>query len=359
VKDSARDFLFRLLGTPSPSGYEWPVQDLVRSYLGPIADTVSTDSHGNVIGVKNPGAPLRMLLAGHCDQIGLIIQYIDAEGYCSVQPIGGWDPMQLIGSRVVVWGAAGPVPGVIARKPIHLLTEEERKVVPKMKDLWIDVGARDKADLEGVIRIGDCVTVELRVQPLRNNLLASPAMDDKVGLWVVLEAFRRAVAAGPLACSLHVASTVQEEIGLRGAQTSAFGVDPQVAIAVDVTHATDCPTIDKKSEGEISLGKGPVVFRGPNMNPHVVERLVATAAAQSIPFQLSASGRATPTDANVLQTTRAGVATALVSIPNRYMHSAVETVSLDDLDHAAELLAGFVRGLEPGIDWSPGAPRPR
>jgi len=356
VKDSARDFLFRLLGTPSPSGYEWPIQALVRAYLEPVADAVSTDSHGNVIGVKNAGAPLRMLLAGHCDQIGLIVQYIDGEGYCSVQPIGGWDPMQLIGSRVVVWGAGGPVPGVIARKPIHLLTEEERKVVPKMKDLWIDVGARDKADLEGVIRIGDCVTVELRVQPLRNNLVASPAMDDKVGLWVVLEAFRRAVEAGPLACALHVASTVQEEIGLRGAQTSAFGVDPHVAIAVDVTHATDCPTIDKKSEGEISLGKGPVVFRGPNMNPQVVERLVAAAAARSIPFQFSASGRATPTDANVLQTTRAGVATALVSIPNRYMHSAVETVSLDDLDRAADLLAAFIGGLGPEIDWTPGAP---
>jgi endoglucanase len=223
-----------------------------------------------------------------------------------------------------------------------------------MKDLWIDIGARDKADAEAVVRIGDCVTVELRAQPLRNNLVASPAMDDKVGLWVVLEAFRRAAEAGPLPCSLHVASTVQEEIGLRGAQTSAFGVDPHVAIAVDVTHATDCPTIDKKSEGEISLGKGPVVFRGPNMNPHVVDRLFTTARERSIPVQISASGRATPTDANVLQTTRAGVATALVSIPNRYMHSAVETVSLDDLDHAADLLAGFVRGLDPGIDWRPG-----
>ena len=354
MKDSSRDFLFRLLGTPSPSGYEWPIQALVRSYLDGVADAVSTDSHGNVIGVKNSGAPLRMLLAGHCDQIGLIVQYIDGDGYCSVQPIGGWDPMQLIGSRVVVCGAGGPVPGVIARKPIHLLTEEERKVVPKMKDLWIDIGARDKADAEAVVRIGDCVTVELRAQPLRNNLVASPAMDDKVGLWVVLEAFRRAAEAGPLPCSLHVASTVQEEIGLRGAQTSAFGVDPHVAIAVDVTHATDCPTIDKKSEGEISLGKGPVVFRGPNMNPHVVDRLFTTARERSIPVQISASGRATPTDANVLQTTRAGVATALVSIPNRYMHSAVETVSLDDLDHAADLLAGFVRGLDPGIDWRPG-----
>ena len=357
MESFARDFLFRLLETPSPSGYEQPIQRLVREYLGPIADSVTTDSHGNVIGAKNATAATRMLLAGHCDQIGLIVQHVDGDGYLSVQPIGGWEPMQLVGSRVTVWGAAGPVPGVIARKPIHLLTEEERKVVPKMKDLWIDIGAADRADAESVVRVGDPVTVELRVWPLRRDLVAAPAMDDKVGLWVVLEAFRRAVEAGPLGCALFVASTVQEEIGLRGAQTSAFGVDPHVAIAVDVTHATDCPSIDKKSEGDVGVGKGPVVFRGPNMNPHVVDRLVAAARERSIPFQFQASGRATPTDANVLQTTRAGVATGLVSVPNRYMHSAVETVSLGDLDRTADLLAAFVRGLSPGIDWTPSARR--
>jgi endoglucanase len=241
----------------------------------------------------------------------------------------------------------------MSRKPIHLLTEEERKVVPKMKDLWIDIGAADKADCESVVRIGDCVTLELKAQMLRRNLACSVAMDDKVGLWVVLEAFRRAVAAGPLPCGLFVASTVQEEIGLRGAQTSCHAVDPHVAIAVDVTHATDCPTIDRKAEGDVSLGKGPVVFRGPNMNPHVVDRLLAAAKAREIPVQLAASGRATPTDANVLQTTRSGVATGLVSVPNRYMHSAVETISLDDADRAADLLAAFVRGLEGPISWAP------
>ena len=350
---SARDFLVRLLETPSPSGYEQPIQRVVRDYLASSADAVTTDSHGNVIGSKNAGAATRMLLAGHCDQIGLIVQYIDGDGFISVQPIGGWDPIQLVGARVVIWTAAGPVHGVMSRKPIHLLTDEERKVVPKMKDLWIDIGAGDKADAESVVRIGDAVTLELRFQPLRRNLASAVAMDDKVGLWVVLEAFRRAVAAGPLPCGLFVASTVQEEIGLRGAQTSCYGVDPHVAIAVDVTHATDCPTIDKKSEGDVAIGRGPVVFRGPNMNPHVVSRLLTIAAARDIPVQLGASGRATPTDANVLQTTRSGVATGLVSVPNRYMHSAVETISLDDADRAADLLAGFVRGLEGAIDWAP------
>jgi putative aminopeptidase FrvX len=348
VDTSARDFLFRLLDTPSPSGYEQPIQRLVRDYLAPIADTVTTDSHGNVIGAKNATAPTRMLLAGHCDQIGLIVQYIDGDGFISVQPIGGWDPIQLVGARVTIWTAAGPVPGVMSRKPIHLLTDEERKQVPKMKDLWIDIGAADKADCEAAVRVGDCVTLELKAQELRNGRACSVAMDDKVGLWVVLEAFRRAVTAGPLPCGLFVASTVQEEIGLRGAQTSSHGVDPHVAIAVDVTHATDCPTIDKKSEGDVALGRGPVVFRGPNMNPPVV-----AGKTHDIPIQLAASGRATPTDANVLQTTRSGVATGLVSVPNRYMHSAVETVALADADRAADLLAAFVRGLEGPIDWAP------
>lgn len=350
---SAREFLVRILETPSPSGYEQPVQRLVREYLSGVADTLDTDSHGNVIAGKNPSGETRMLLAGHCDQIGLIVQYIDSDGYISVQPIGGWDPMQLVGARVSVWTAGGPVPGVMSRKPIHLLTEEERKQVPKMKDLWIDIGASDRADCESVVRVGDCVTFELKYQPLRNGRACSVAMDDKIGLWVVLEAFRRAAAAGPLPCALYVASTVQEEIGLRGAQTSSYGVAPHVAIAVDVTHATDCPTIDKKSEGDIALGRGPVVYRGPNMNPHVVERLLAAGHAHDIPIQLAASGRATPTDANVLQTTRAGVATGLVSVPNRYMHSAVETISLDDADRAADLLAAFVRGLEGQIVWAP------
>jgi endoglucanase len=207
-----------------------------------------------------------------------------------------------------------------------------------MKDLWIDIGAENKADCESVVRVGDPVTLELEVRQLRRDLCCSVAMDDKVGLWVVLEAFRRAAAAGPLPCGLFVASTVQEEIGLRGAQTSCHGVDPHVAIAVDVTHATDCPTIDKKSEGDVALGKGPVVFRGPNMNPHVVDRLLAASRAKEIPIQLAASGRATPTDANALQVTRSGVATGLVSVPNRYMHSAVETISLSDADRTADLI---------------------
>jgi endoglucanase len=224
--------------------------------------------------------------------------------------------------------------------------------VVKLKDMWLDIGAKDKVEAQELVQIGDPVTLELGFQEMRNNLANSPGMDDKCGLWVCIEAMRRA-SQKKLNCALFAVSTVQEEIGLRGAQTSAFGIDPQIGIAVDVTHATDCPTIEKKQEGDVALGKGPVIYRGPNMNPRVVERLIAAAKTGDIPYQLAASGRATGTDANSIQVTRAGVAAALVSIPNRYMHSAVETISLDDIDRAADLLAAFAVNLSGNDELTP------
>jgi endoglucanase len=352
MNPEALDFFKRILETPSPSGYEATIQRVVSEYAAKFADSVTTDVHGNVVAVRNAGAPLRVMLAGHCDQIGLVVAHIDTEGFLYVQPVGGWDPQVLIGQRMTVWTAAGPVFGVIARKPIHLLTEEERKQVPKLKDLWLDIGAANKEEAEKLARVGDPVTVELGFRPMQNQRAASPAMDDKCGLWVVLEALRR-IDKARLNCAVFAVSTVQEEVGLRGAKTSAFGIDPHVGIAVDVTHATDCPTIDKKQEGDISLGRGPVIFRGPNMNPRVVERLLDAAADNEIPYQLAASGRATPTDANSIQINRAGVATGLVSIPNRYMHSPVEMISLDDLDRAADLLARFCEGLHREASFIP------
>jgi tetrahedral aminopeptidase len=353
VETKAIEFLKTLLETPSPSGYESPLQQIVRDYAKDFADEVRTDLHGNVIVVKNPDSPLRVMLAGHCDQIGLIVQHIDDDGFLYIQPIGGWDPEVLIGQRMSVWTTVGPLLGVIARKPIHLLTEDERKQVPKMKDLWLDIGAADKAEADKIVRIGDAVTVALGFHTLRNELAVSPAMDDKAGCWVVIEALRRACESGKLGCGLYAVSTVQEEVGLRGAKTSAFGIDPQVGVAVDVTHATDCPTIEKKEEGDVRLGKGPVIHRGPNMNHKVVDRLIRAADDNQIAFQLAASGKPTGTDANVIQINRAGVATGLVSIPNRYMHSPVEMISLTDIDRAADLLARFAEGLQAGAEFTP------
>ncbi|MBS0210429.1 MAG: M42 family metallopeptidase [Planctomycetes bacterium] len=352
METAAAEFLQRVLETPSPSGFEAPVQAHVRDYLAGTADEIRTDLHGNVIAVKNPDAPLRVMLAGHADQIGMLVQYIDTEGFLYVQMIGGWDPQVLIGQRMTVWTAGGPVPGIIARKPIHLLTDEERKQVVKLKDLWLDIGATSREDAQAVTRIGDPVTMDLRYQPMRNGFAYATAMDDKCGMWTVVEAFRRA-SMRKLDCALYCVSTVQEEIGLRGATTSTFSVHPQVGIAVDVTHATDCPSIDKKQEGDVKLGGGPVIYRGPNMNPRVVDRLVSCAQSANIPHQLAASGRATGTDANTMQIARGGVATALVSIPNRYMHSPVEMISLPDIDRAADLLAEFIGSVTANDDFTP------
>jgi len=352
MEDLAKAFFQEILETPSPSGYEQPVQEIVRKYVSQFADEVSTDLHGNVIACCNPGAPLRVMFAGHADQIGLLITHINDQGFIYSNTIGGWDPQQLIGQRMTIHSADGPLPAVIARKPIHLLDQDERKQVVKAKDLWLDIGAKNKEEAEELVRIGDPVTLELGYQEMRNGFANSPGMDDKTGLWVCVEALRRAKELG-LNVSLYAVSTVQEEIGLRGATTSAYGVNPQVGIAVDVTHASDCPTIDKNQEGDVKLAGGPVIYRGPNMNPIVVDRLRSAAAKADIACQWGAIGKGTGTDANAIQLSRAGVAAGLVSVPNRYMHSAVEMVSLADIDHSADLLAHFAAGIEADADFTP------
>ncbi len=352
MEESSLAFLKRLLETPGPSGFEGAIQGVVKEYAKPFADKIETDLHGNVILSRNPTSPRRVMFAGHCDQIGLLVSHIDDNGFIYTQTIGGWDPQQLIGQRMTIWTTTGPIPAVISRKPIHLLSDEERKQVAKLDDLWLDIGAKDREETASLVKIGDAVTLELGFQMLRNGLATSPGMDNRTGLWVVIEALRR-IKKEKLKVGIFAVSTVAEEIGLRGARTSAFGIDPQIGIAVDVTHATDCPTIDKRQHGNIKLGKGPVIFLGPNMSPVVTKRLESAANTRLIPFQPSAIGRATSNDANNLQISRAGVATGLVSLPNRYMHSAVETISLDDLDHAANLLAGFIEDLSPEDDLRP------
>lgn len=352
MQASAHQFLKDLLSQPGPSGYEEPVQEVVRVYANSFADRVSTDLHGNVIAGINVDARYRIMLAGHCDQIGLGVTHIDEQGFIYTTRIGGWDPQQLIGQRMTVWSDEGPVPAVIARKPIHLLSGEERNRVVKLEELWLDIGARDRADAESVVTIGDPVTLQLGYQEMRNGLANAPGMDNIVGVWVVIEALRRVVDASPH-WAIFAVSTVQEEIGLRGARTSAFGIDPQLGIAVDVTHATDCPTIDKRQEGDVRLGRGPVIARGPNVNPKVFKRLVETAKEGEIPYQIAAHGRGTGTDANAMQISGAGMATGLIGIPNRYMHSAVETIALDDIDKSADLLASFIGALTIDEDFTP------
>lgn len=352
MEANARKFLEDLVSSPGVSGFEQPVQQIVREYCKSFSDSINTDLHGNVIVGVNTSASVRIMMAGHADQIGLIVSQIDESGYIYVQTIGGWDAQQLVGQRVSIWTQTGMVPGVISRKPIHLQDESERKQNAKAKELWIDIGSTSKDETSSKIRIGDSVTFQLGMQQLLNNRISGPAMDDRVGVWVVIEALRRASQRN-LTCAVYSVSTVQEEIGLRGAKTAAFSVDPHIGIAVDVTHATDCPTIDKRQQGEIDLGGGPVIFRGPNINPNLAERLIGICHSTELPYQIAAIGRAAPNDSNALQVNRGGVATGLLAIPNRYMHSAVEMISLDDIDNAAELLAQFCVSIESEKEFIP------
>ena len=353
----ALSFLDHLLNAPGPSGYERPIQEVVRAHGGQFGE-VTTDWHGNVTVAVNTAGSLRVMLAGHCDQIGLIVRHIDDKGFIRVSPIGGWDVQVLLGQELDIWTKSGPVPGVIARKAIHLLTAEERSKVPKMKDLCLDIGAKSKEEVLETVRIGDPVTLRLGYRALKNDLVAGPGMDDRVGVWVVMTAVQRAGAQmsngkSGLAAAVYAVSTVQEEIGLRGARTSAFTIDPHVGIAVDVTHATDSPDVDVNEFGSVEVGGGPVIFRGPNINHVVFERLTALAEAHSIPYQVNALHRAASNDGNAIQLNRGGPATGIIGIPNRYMHSPVEVVSLRDLDNAANLIAAFCCDLQADADFTP------
>src|SRR6056297_617924 len=353
---AALDFFLSALRTPSPSGYEERIQQLTAGYLRPHADSIKTDIHGNLIATKQAAeeAP-RLMFAGHCDQIGMLVSHIDEQGFVYAQTIGGWDPQQLIGQAMTIWTRQGPISAAISRKPIHLLNSKEREQVVQLDQMWLDIGATDHEQAAGLIEIGDPITLRLEHRDLQNELICGPGLDNKTGMWTVVEAFRRA-AAEKLDCSLYCVSTVQEEIGLRGARTAAESIAPHVAIAVDVTHASDCPTIDKSQQGAIRLGGGPVLYRGPNVNPLVFQRLVELAKSHQIPYQIAAIGRAASNDANVLQISSGGVATGLVAIPNRYMHSSVEVCSKEDIDHAAELLAKFANSLSARDDFTPRSP---
>lgn len=352
MNENAKKFFKTIIGLPSPSGFEEPVQRAVREYIEPFADVVRTDVHGNVIAIRNPDSPFKIMLAGHADQIGFIVNYIDPEGFVYVSMLGGWDPQVIIGTRVKIWGVKGPVNGIIGKKPIHLLNDEERKKVPKIYDLWIDLGASSKEEALEYIQIGDPITIDLTCEELLNHRIAAPATDDKSGVWVVMEALRR-IDPKKLKVGVYSVATVQEEVGLRGSKTSAFGIDPNVGIAVDVTFSTDCPTIDKKICGDIQLGGGPVVGVGPNMNRRLSSELFAIGKNHDIPTQPSAEGRITGTDAASIQINRAGVAAGLISIPNRYMHTPVEIVSWKDMDNAAELLARYCESVTPDASYIP------
>ena len=350
MREASYEFLKSLLSTPGPSGYERAAAEIWRAEAGEFAE-VRGDRMGNSFATLNGGGAPRVMLSGHIDEIGLMVTHVEEGGLLRFQGVGGWDPQVLVGQRVLVQTINGMVPGVIGKKAIHVMEADERKKVSEIKSLWIDIGAKDGDEAKGRVRVGDVAVVDQDVLELPNGRIASRSLDNRMGAFVVLEALRLLSEGESLATEVVAVASVQEEIGLYGARGAAFGLDPDAAIAVDVTHATDTPGIPKNEHGDHSLGSGPVITRAANLSPLVTDGLIDTAEGEGIPYTLEADSRSTSTDADAIQFTRAGIATGLVSAPNRYMHSPNEIVALEDLENCARLIAAYVKGLKQGTDF--------
>ena len=349
------EFFTRYMSTICPTGSEEEATRVWCEEANRFADRTWVDLHGNAFAVVNEGGSPRIMLAGHADEIGLQIGYIDKKGYLYFSGLGGWDPQILPGQRVRIKTANGLVLGVIGRKPIHLLDADERKKVVKLEDLWIDIGAKSKEEAASLVAMGDPAVLDYDFAELRSGLVVGRGLDDRVGAFTILEAARIASGLNPKA-AIYAVATVQEEIGVRGATTSAYGIDPKVGIAVDVGFATDTPKLDseKKRIGEADMWAGPIITRGPNISPKVFALFQQAAAEHDIPVQEKAYPRPTGTDARAIQVTRAGVATGLVGLPSRYMHSPSEIVHLDDVENAAKLIARTVAAIDDETNLIPG-----
>lgn len=352
MKRESVEFFKNLSNSFSPSGFEEDAMKVWKQRTKSFVDEVKTDVHGNSIGVLNKDGSPKVMLAGHIDEIGYMVKYIDKEGFIYFSTIGGIDLHLVPGERVWIKTKKGIVLGVIGKKPIHLIEREEREKVAKIDQLWIDIGAKNEKEVRSKVSTGDPAVPAVGFEVLNGNMVVGRGFDDKAGAFVVSETLRLLSSKKPKA-SVFGTATVQEEIGLRGAKTSAYGISPDVGIAIDVTFATDFPSVEKKRVGDIKMGEGPVIARGPNINPKVFNLLVKTAKEEKIPYQIEGAPRATGTDANVIQLTKAGVATGLVSIPNRYMHTPVELVNLKDLENIAKLLCSFILRLNKKSDFIP------
>lgn len=345
------EFLKKLLNAPGPSTEEVRPARVWREEAATFADNLYSDVRGNTFAVINGGAP-RVLLAGHIDEIGIIVTYIDDEGFLYFKGVGGWDPQVLVGQRIRLLGKNGDVIGVIGKKAIHLMKPDEREKASKLEDLWIDIGVSSRDEAAQHLRVGTVGVIDGTMHELPHNRIVSRSIDNRIGAYTVLEALRLLSQNRPTATIAAVATT-QEEISLAGARTSAFSFDPLVAIAVDVTHATDYPTSDKKLSGEAKLGGGPSLTCGSVNSPVVFDMLTSIAEREGIPYTVKVTPLASGTDADTIYTTRGGIASAVISIPNRYMHSPNEMIQMDDVQNAAKLIAAFCRSLTAEMDFIP------
>lgn len=345
-----RSFLFDLLTTPSPSGFEARAASRWRDEASSIAGVVDHDLAGNSWASNRTGDGLHIVVEGHIDEIGLIVTSIDDNGYIWIDRIGGWDDQVAVGQRIVIAGRHGPVHGVIGKKAAHLLKPSDREKVTMLSDVWIDIGASDRAAAEAAVEVGDPAVIDVAPLELPNDLLVSRSIDNRIGSFVSLEVLRSAIEGK---CPHRVTALIasQEEITMAGAINAAHNLKPDIVIALDVTHATDYPGADPKLDNNISLGGGAVLTRGAAVNHEVFDALRNAAKSADVPVAVQAAGRSTGTDADGFR--RSGITSAigLVSIANRYMHSPNEMISLTDVEGAVTLISTFVTEIDEKVDF--------
>jgi putative aminopeptidase FrvX len=343
--------LHKLLTAAGPSGYEQAPAAVFREAAAAFAEVTHDTVGSTVARVPGTGGGPSVAIVGHIDEIGLIVHHIDDDGFLWFTGVGGWDPIILVGQRVEIATRSARVPGVVGKKPIHLMKDDDRKRVPQLKDLHIDIGAADGDEARRLVRVGDVAVIDTAPVEFPNNRFVSRSMDNRIGCFVALEAARLVAEAGGAPGDVYALAVVQEEITFGGARTTAYSLQPDVAIAVDVTFATDQPGLSEQELGRHKFGSGPVLTRGSTLDPVVFERLYEAGEAEGIPFTVTASARATGTDADAFHIARGGIPTSVVSVPLRYMHSPVEMVQLDDVENAAKLIAAFAMRLAPDTDF--------
>jgi len=345
MRKQSQEFLEKLLNSPTPSGFEAPGQKIWCEYARKYADEVVTDAYGNAAAKLNPKASPKIMLDGHVDEIGMMIKHIDDKGFLYVQRIGGVDPALVRGKRVNIHNARGVVRGVAGASAIHLADKDKEAKPPKFHELFLDIGASSADEARKKVAVGDPITFTDNYEKIDEHVAVARAFDNRAGTWVVIEALRIAKEAGAKCC-ICACSSIQEETGLNGAKMQVFNVQPDAGIAVDVTHATDTPGIDVKQHGEVKMGQGPTIAIGRENHPVIVDRLRKAAAKKKIPYQVETFSTTGGTDAQAIWTANGGTPAAIVSIPNRYMHSTVEMLDLRDLQKTAELLAAFCCDLK-------------
>jgi putative aminopeptidase FrvX len=345
-KDSL-EFLKKLLTTSSPSGFETENQKNWVSYAKKFADKVETDNYGNAVAILNPKGSPKIMLDSHIDEIGLMIKHIDDQGFLSIQSIGGVDPALIRGKRLNIHTEKGPIRGIVAAPPIHLRDRSADPKPPKMHEIFVDLGVNTKKEAEKLVSVGDPATFVDDFELLQGDIAVARAMDNRAGAWSVIEALRIAsTKKSQLKCAIYACSSIQEETGLCGAQMQVFNVKPDLAIAVDVTHATDIPGINIKEHGLVKLGEGPVVTIGRESHPLIVQRLKKLSTSKKLPMQVETFSLTGGTDAWAIWTKEGGIPSTILSIPNRYMHTTVEMIHLKDLENTANLLAQFCLSIK-------------